>query len=152
MKRYYRKSDSMLRRELTPLQWAVTQHAATEPPFENEYNRERRPGIYVDITSGQPLFVSSDKFDSGCGWPAFSRPIDECLIERRHDDSHGMHRTEVLAAGSGSHLGHVFADGPRERGGIRYCINSASLHFIPLTEMEKEGYAEYIPLISDAIG
>lgn len=137
-----------LRRRLTPLQWEVTQNAATERPFVNEYDNEFRPGIYVDITDGTPLFVSSTKFNSGCGWPAFSRPIDDALIDERTDTSYGRIRTEVRSAKSGSHLGHVFPDGPRETGGLRYCINSASLRFIPLEKMEAEGYAEYIPLVS----
>ncbi len=137
-----------LRRRLTPLQWEVTQNAATERPFVNEYDAEFRPGIYVDITDGTPLFVSSDKFDSGCGWPAFSRPIDDKLIDRHIDTSYGRVRTEVRSAKSGSHLGHVFNDGPRQTGGLRYCINSASLRFIPLQEMAQEGYADLIPLVT----
>lgn len=136
-----------LRKRLTPLQWEVTQNAATERPFENEYDREFRRGIYVDITDGTPLFVSSAKFDSGCGWPAFSRPIDDGLIDKKLDTSYGRIRTEVRSAKSGSHLGHVFPDGPEETGGLRYCINSASLRFIPLEEMEAEGYGAYIPLV-----
>lgn len=145
--RFARKSDEELRRELTPLQWEVTQNAATERPFVNEYDREFRPGIYVDITNGQPLFVSTDKYDSGCGWPAFSRPIDKSLIEERADTTHGMKRTEVRAADSGSHLGHVFGDGPADEGGLRYCINSASLRFVPLADMARLGYADFIPLV-----
>lgn len=136
-----------LRRRLTPLQWEVTQNAATERPFTNEYDREFRPGIYVDITDGTPLFVSSRKFDSGCGWPAFSRPIDDSLITEHRDTSFGRIRTEVRSASSGAHLGHVFPDGPAEDGGLRYCINSASLRFIPADRMAEEGYGEYIPLI-----
>lgn len=136
-----------LRRRLTPLQWEVTQNAATERPFINEYDQEFRPGIYVDITDGTPLFISSRKFDSGCGWPAFSRPIDKSLITEHRDTSFGRIRTEVRSASSGAHLGHVFPDGPKEDGGLRYCINSASLRFIPEDKMEGEGYAEYIPLI-----
>lgn len=136
-----------LRRRLTPLQWEVTQNGATERPFVNEYDHEFRKGIYVDITDGTPLFVSSAKYDSGCGWPAFTRPIRNELIEEREDLSHGMVRTEVKSASSGAHLGHVFNDGPRSRGGLRYCINSASLRFIPLERMEAEGYGEYIPLV-----
>ena len=136
-----------LRQRLTPLQWEVTQHGATERPFVNEYDHEFRPGIYVDITDGTPLFVSSDKFDSGCGWPAFSRPIDDSLLQELQDTSYGMNRIEVKASKSDSHLGHVFPDGPKETGGLRYCINSASLRFIPLADMAKEGYASYIPLV-----
>lgn len=141
------QSKEELRKRLTPLQWEVTQNAATERPFTNEYDREFRKGIYVDIVDGTPLFVSSDKFDSGCGWPAFSRPIDDSLIKEFKDDSYGMHRVEVRSAGADSHLGHVFPDGPKETGGLRYCINSASLRFIPLEDMAKEGYADYIPLV-----
>lgn len=136
-----------LRRRLTPLQWEVTQNGATERPFVNEYDHEFRPGIYVDITDGTPLFVSSRKYNSGCGWPAFSRPIDDSLITEHLDTSFGRIRTEVRSASSGAHLGHVFPDGPQEDGGLRYCINSASLKFIPLEKMESEGYREYIPLV-----
>lgn len=141
------KSREDLRRRLTPLQWEVTQNGATERPFVNEYDHEFRKGIYVDITDGTPLFVSSDKYDSGCGWPAFSRPIDNSFISEHLDTSYGRIRTEVRSSVSGAHLGHVFEDGPAESGGLRYCINSASLRFIPLEEMEAEGYGEYISLI-----
>ncbi len=136
-----------LRKRLTPLQWEVTQNAATERPFMNEYDQEFRKGIYVDITDGTPLFVSTDKFDSGCGWPAFSRPIEDSLISEHTDTSYGRIRTEVRSSESGAHLGHVFNDGPEELGGMRYCINSASLRFIPLEKMEEEGYGKYIPLV-----
>ncbi len=136
-----------LRRRLTPLQWEVTQNAATERPFDNEYDREFRHGIYVDITDGTPLFVSSDKFDSGCGWPAFSRPIDNSLLSEHTDTSYGRIRTEVRSSHSGAHLGHVFPDGPVEMGGLRYCINSAALRFIPLEKMEAEGYGHLIPYV-----
>lgn len=138
---------SELRGRLTPLQWEVTQNGATERPFINEYDHEFRRGIYVDITDGTPLFVSSKKYDSGCGWPAFSRPIDAALITEHTDTSFGRVRTEVRSASSGSHLGHVFPDGPAEEGGMRYCINSASLRFIPLEDMEKEGYGEYMAMV-----
>lgn len=138
-----------LRARLTPLQWEVTQHGATERPYINEYDREFRPGIYVDITDGTPLFVSSRKYDSGCGWPAFSRPIADTLLTRHTDTSFGRVRTEVRAAGSGSHLGHVFPDGPDDDGGLRYCINSAALRFIPAADMAAEGYADYLPLIEN---
>ncbi|MCM1429727.1 MAG: peptide-methionine (S)-S-oxide reductase MsrA [Clostridium sp.] len=136
-----------LRSRLTPLQWEVTQNGATERPYINEYDHEFRRGIYVDITDGTPLFLSSDKYDSGCGWPAFTRPIDESLLKENLDTSYGRIRTEVKSSSSGSHLGHVFNDGPISEGGMRYCINSASLRFIPLEDMEKEGYGEYLPLI-----
>ncbi|MBD5341565.1 MAG: peptide-methionine (S)-S-oxide reductase MsrA [Bacteroides sp.] len=138
-----------LRDRLTPLQWEVTQNGATERPFVNEYDHEFRRGIYVDITDGTPLFVSSRKYDSGCGWPAFTRPIDPALITEHTDTSFGRVRTEVRSASSGSHLGHVFPDGPVEDGGMRYCINSASLRFIPAEDMASEGYADYLPLIDN---
>lgn len=142
-------SREELRRRLTPLQWEVTQNGATERPFVNEYDHEFRPGIYVDITDGTPLFVSSEKYDSGCGWPAFSRPIEDSLISEHLDTSYGRIRTEVRSAKSGSHLGHVFSDGPVEKGGLRYCINSASLRFIPKEDMEKEGYSYLIHLVEE---
>lgn len=141
------ESKQELRERLTPLQWEVTQNCATERPFTNEYDHEFRKGIYVDIVDGTPLFISSDKYDSGCGWPAFSRPIDDSMISENLDTSYGRIRTEVKSKNSGSHLGHVFNDGPSETGGLRYCINSASLRFIPIEDMEKEGYGEYIKLI-----
>lgn len=140
-------SKEDLRSRLTPLQWEVTQHGATERPFDNEYDHEFRRGIYVDITDGTPLFVSSRKYDSGCGWPAFSRPIADSLVTRHTDTSFGRVRTEVRSASSGSHLGHVFPDGPAADGGLRYCINSASLRFIPAEKMAAEGYADYLPLL-----
>ena len=136
-----------LKKKLTPLQWEVTQNGATERPFVNEYDHEFRKGIYVDITDGTPLFISSDKYNSGCGWPAFTRPIDDDLLTRNIDTSYGRIRTEVKSSSSGSHLGHVFNDGPAEDGGLRYCINSASLRFIPLENMEAEGYVAYMPLV-----
>ncbi|MDE7414183.1 MAG: peptide-methionine (R)-S-oxide reductase MsrB [Muribaculaceae bacterium] len=136
-----------LRDRLTPLQWEVTQNGATERPFTNEYDHEFRKGIYVDITDGTPLFISSSKYDSGCGWPAFTRPIDRNLVTEHTDTSFGRVRTEVRSASSGSHLGHVFPDGPISEGGQRYCINSASLRFIPLEDMDKEGYGEYVGMI-----
>ena len=136
-----------LRERLTPLQWEVTQNGATERPFINEYDHEFRKGIYVDITDGTPLFVSSRKYSSGCGWPAFSRPIDPSLITEHTDTSFGRVRTEVRSASSGAHLGHVFPDGPQDDGGMRYCINSASLRFVPAEDMEAEGYGGYLDLI-----
>lgn len=140
-------AKSELRARLTPLQWEVTQNGVTERPFVNEYDHEFPRGIYVDITDGTPLFVSSRKYDSGCGWPAFSRPISPDLITEHLDTSFDRVRTEVRSASSGAHLGHVFPDGPADDGGLRYCINSASLRFIPLDKMEQEGYADYIPLV-----
>ena len=139
--------EESLKRRLTPMQFNVTQKNGTEPAFRNEYWNEHRKGIYVDIVSGEPLFVSTDKFDSGCGWPSFSRPIDDNLIVEKRDLSHGMDRIEVRSKNSDSHLGHVFNDGPKEMGGLRYCINSASLKFIPLDEMKAEGYGNLIPLV-----
>lgn len=135
--------------ELDDLQYAVTQEAATEQPFANAYDETFEPGIYVDIVSGEPLFASDAKYDSGCGWPAFGRPISPgSLAERADYTVPGRERTEVLAVSSGIHLGHVFNDGPREFSGVRYCINSASLRFIPLSHMEEEGYGEYSALVS----
>lgn len=136
-------SKEDLKKKLTPIQYAVTQENATERPFTGEYDDVYEQGIYVDIVSGKPLFASSDKFDAGCGWPAFSRPILEEEILEKKDESHGMSRTEVRSQDADSHLGHVFTDGPKELGGLRYCINSAALAFIPLTEMDKKGYGEY---------
>ena len=142
-----RSDKDELRERLTPIQWDVTQNGATERPYINENDHEFRKGIYVDITDGTPLFVSSRKYDSGCGWPAFTRPIEESLLTRHNDTSFGRIRTEVRSASSGSHLGHVFPDGPADQGGLRYCINSASLRFIPVEDMEREGYGAYLALV-----
>lgn len=139
--------NEQLKNKLTKIQYEVTQNNATEPPFKNEYWNEFRKGIYVDIVSGKPLFLSSNKFESGCGWPAFSKPIQNNDIVEIKDMSHGMIRTEVRTKESNIHLGHVFDDGPINQGGLRYCINSASLKFIPLESMKKEGYEELIKLI-----
>jgi peptide-methionine (R)-S-oxide reductase len=128
---------------LSAEQFRVTQQNATERPFENAFWDHDEPGIYVDIVSGEPLFSSLDKFDSGCGWPSFAKPLEPENVEERPDTSHGMIRTEVRSSHGDSHLGHVFDDGPRDKGGLRYCINSASLRFIPLEELEREGYGEY---------
>jgi methionine-R-sulfoxide reductase len=133
-----------LKETLTPLQFHVTQENGTEPPFRNEFHDFKGKGIYVDIVSGEPLFSSLDKFDSGCGWPSFTKPITE-IIEKR-DRSHGMMRVEVRSKNADSHLGHVFTDGPKDRGGLRYCINSASLRFIPYETLKEEGYESYLAL------
>ncbi|WP_041695903.1 peptide-methionine (R)-S-oxide reductase MsrB [Alicyclobacillus acidocaldarius] len=138
-----------LRKRLTPLQYAVTQENATEPPFQNEYWNHHEEGLYVDIVSGQPLFSSRDKFDSGCGWPSFTKPISQDAVVERLDLSHGMIRTEVRSRDADAHLGHVFPDGPIDKGGLRYCINSAALRFIPKQDLEKEGYGEYLTLFED---
>ncbi|MDU0894294.1 MAG: peptide-methionine (R)-S-oxide reductase MsrB [Anaerococcus sp.] len=138
-----------LKNRLTELQYRVTQENGTEPPFINEYNNHFEEGIYVDIVSLEPLFISTDKFNSGCGWPAFSKPIDRKLIEEKVDKSHGMVRTEVRSKNSDSHLGHVFCDGPEDLRGLRYCINSASLKFIPRKEMKEKGYGKYLALFED---
>ncbi|MDR2453597.1 MAG: peptide-methionine (R)-S-oxide reductase MsrB [Bifidobacteriaceae bacterium] len=132
---------------LTPAQRAVTQDGATEPAFTGQYDEHFEPGIYLDVTSGQPLFASSQKYQAGCGWPAFARPIAPDLIRQLEDRSYGRQRTEIRSAGSGAHLGHVFADGPPELGGLRYCVNSAALEFVPLAQMEARGYGAFIPLV-----
>lgn len=139
-------TPSQLKQKLTPMQYRVTQEAATEPPFQNAYWNEHREGLYVDVVSGKPLFTSKDKFDSGCGWPSFTRPVDGSEIVEKRDGSLGMIRTEVRSREADSHLGHVFDDGPADQGGLRYCINSASLRFIPVADLEKEGYGESLPL------
>ncbi|MCK3780255.1 peptide-methionine (R)-S-oxide reductase MsrB [Ensifer sesbaniae] len=144
----YKKTDEAVRK-LTPEQFRVTQQNATERPFTGEYNDNKSPGIYVDIVSGEPLFASADKFDSGCGWPSFTKPIVLANVNELRDSSHGMIRTEVRSVHGDSHLGHVFPDGPEDRGGLRYCINSASLRFIPREEMEAEGYGELINQVED---
>lgn len=131
--------------KLTDIQYRVTRENATEPPFQNEYWDEKREGLYVDINSGEPLFTSRDKFDSGCGWPSFSKPVEKGIIEEKVDKGHGMLRTEVRSKSSDSHLGHVFPDGPKPTG-LRYCINSAALRFIPKEDLEKEGYGKYLEL------
>ncbi|MDF2530842.1 MAG: peptide methionine sulfoxide reductase [Clostridia bacterium] len=147
-KEYIKPSTDELKKKLTPLQYQVTQEGATERPFANEYWEEEREGIYVDISTGEPLFTSKDKFNSSCGWPSFSKPIERAVIKEKADFSHNMHRIEVRTKNSDSHLGHVFNDGPLEKGGLRYCINSASLRFIPKEDLEKEGYGEFLELLS----
>ena len=139
----YTKSDDAVAR-LTPEQFRVTQQNGTERAFTGEYDKHFAPGIYVDIVSGEPLFASGTKYNSGCGWPAFTKPITAANVTELRDASHGMVRTEVRSAHGDSHLGHVFPDGPRDQGGLRYCINSASLRFVPAAEMEAEGYGAYL--------
>ena len=149
MKQYKKDGDAI--KSLTPEQYRVTQESGTERPGSGEYLSNYEPGIYVDIVSGEPLFASSQKFESGCGWPSFSKPIDDGYVSELKDSAHGMVRTEVRSTHGDSHLGHVFPDGPQDRGGLRYCINSASLKFIPKEEMEESGYGEYMNQIeSDA--
>ena len=142
----YEKTEAALAR-LTPEQRRVTQENGTERPFTGEYDKHREPGIYVDVVSGEPLFASADKFDSGCGWPSFSKPIGDEFVSELRDSTLGMVRTEVRSTHGDSHLGHVFNDGPRDRGGLRYCINSASLRFIPKDAMADEGYGDYVNLV-----
>lgn len=144
--KFKKPTEAELRSRLSKEQYAVTQQNATETPFANEYWDEQREGIYVDITTGEPLFSSLDKFQSGCGWPSFAKPIDKKLIEEKEDKSYHMTRTEVRSKLGDAHLGHVFDDGPKQLGGLRYCINSASLRFIPKEDMQKEGYGEYLVL------
>lgn len=145
-KKYKKPSQQALRRTLTPIQYYVTQKNGTERPFDNEYWNNTKPGIYVDVVSGEPLFSSLDQFDAGCGWPSFDRPLEPEHIEERVDTSFNIIRTEVRSKYGDSHLGHVFTDGPRETTGLRYCINSAALRFIPVEELESEGYDEYLKL------
>ena len=136
-----------LRKRLTPIQFEVTQNNATERPFQNEYYNHTEPGIYVDIVSGKPLFTSLDKFDAGCGWPSFTKPIHQDEMVEVFDTSHGMRRIEVRSKTADSHLGHVFTDGPAPTG-LRYCINSAALRFIPVNQLKEEGYEEYLKLFT----
>jgi len=141
MKEYNKNPEAISR--LSPEQYRVTQRDATERPFDNAYWDNKEPGIYVDVVSGEPLFASINKFESGTGWPSFTKPLDPENVVENTDISHGMTRTEVRSSHGDSHLGHLFPDGPREDGGLRYCINSASLRFIHLDELENEGYGEY---------
>ncbi len=135
--------------KLSPEQYRVTQQSGTERPGTGEYLHNQEPGIYVDIVSGEPLFASSDKYESGCGWPSFTKPIEPANVSELRDTTHGMIRTEVRSAHGDSHLGHVFLDGPADRGGLRYCINSASLRFIRRDDMEAEGYGAYLNQVED---
>jgi peptide-methionine (R)-S-oxide reductase len=147
MPNYSRSPDVIAK--LTQEQFRVTQQSGTEPPGTGEHLHNKEPGIYVDIVSGEPLFASSDKFESGCGWPSFTKPIEPANVTELRDTSHGMMRTEVRSKHGDSHLGHVFPDGPRERGGLRYCINSASLRFVHRDDMEAEGYGAYLDQVED---
>ena len=144
--KYTKKEKEELKKVLTEEEYYVTQENGTERPFTNEYWDFNEEGIYVDVTTGEPLFTSKDKFHSSCGWPAFSKPIDRSIIKEKVDKSHGMIRTEVRSRLGDSHLGHVFCDGPEDLGGLRYCINSASLKFIPKEELKEKGYEEYLEL------
>lgn len=144
---YPKPADEDLQASLTPLQYQVTQEAATERPFENEFWNSDEAGIYVDITTGEPLFLSTDKFDSGCGWPSFTKPISKEVALYYQDLSHGMNRIEVKSRAGQAHLGHVFDDGPQDQGGLRYCINSAALRFIPREDMEAAGYGLFLDLL-----
>ena len=142
MKKFSKDPEAI--KKLTREQYRVTQESGTEYPWTGEYVSNKEPGIYVDIVSGEPLFASSDKFESGCGWPSFTKPIEPANVAELKDTSHGMIRVEVRSKHGDSHLGHVFTDGPKDRGGLRYCINSASLRFIPRDRMEAEGYGAYV--------
>jgi peptide-methionine (R)-S-oxide reductase len=147
MNKWTKDADAIAK--LSPEQYRVTQEGATERPGAGEYLDNKQPGIYVDVVSGEPLFASSDKFDSGCGWPSFTRPIEPANVNEVRDTTYGMVRTEVRSMHADSHLGHVFDDGPEDRGGLRYCINSASLRFIHRDDMEAEGYGAYLDQVEE---
>ncbi len=147
MEKYAKTAEAVAK--LSPEQYRVTQEGATERPGTGAYLDNKKPGIYVDIVSGEPLFASSDKYESGCGWPSFTKPIAPANVAELNDISHGMVRTEVRSAHGDSHLGHVFNDGPQDRGGLRYCINSASLRFVPREAMQEQGYGDYLNQVED---
>lgn len=146
MKDFTKPSDEELREKLTPMQYQVTQQEGTEPPFQNEYWNNKEAGLYVDVVSGEPLFSSFEKFDSSCGWASFYKPLEPENFTEKEDGKFGMRRVEVRSKNADSHLGHVFEDGPSELGGLRYCMNSASMRFVPVDELEAEGYGEYLSL------
>ena len=147
MSQYLKNPDAIAK--LSPEQYRVTQHSGTERPGSGEYLDNRQSGIYVDVVSGEPLFASSDKFESGCGWPSFTKPIEPANVDELRDTTHGMTRTEVRSRHGESHLGHVFTDGPADRGGLRYCINSASLRFVPRDDMAAHGYGAYLDQVEE---
>ena len=147
MSQYHKNPDAIAK--LSPEQYRVTQHSGTERPGSGEYLDNRQSGIYVDVVSGEPLFASSDKFESGCGWPSFTKPIEPANVDELRDTTHGMTRTEVRSRHGESHLGHVFTDGPADRGGLRYCINSASLRFVPRDDMAAQGYGTYLDQVEE---
>lgn len=150
MSNQYQKSEEKLA-HLSPEQYHVTQERGTEPPFRNEFWNHKEAGIYVDVVSGEPLFASTKKYDSGCGWPSFTVPLEPANVTEKQDMAHGMIRTEVRSSHGDSHLGHVFTDGPRAEGGLRYCINSAALRFVPYAELEDQGYGAYKKLFEGAV-
>jgi len=149
MQKYGKNPEAILK--LSPEQYRVTQQSGTERPGTGDYLHNKEPGIYVDVVSGEPLFASSDKYESGCGWPSSTKPIQPAYVNELQDSSHGMNRTEVRSAHADSHLGHVFADGPADRGGLRYCINSASLRFIHRDDMQAAGYGDYIGQVEEIL-
>ncbi|SES79090.1 peptide methionine sulfoxide reductase msrA/msrB [Oceanobacillus limi] len=149
IKKNWKMDKGNLTEQLTPIQYHVTQENGTEQPFQNEYWNNEEEGIYVDVVSGKPLFSSTDQYDAGCGWPSFTKPIDRYEIEENTDTSHGMIRTEIRSKTADSHLGHVFDDGPTDQGGLRYCMNSAAMRFIPKEQMEEEGYGHYLYLFKN---
>ncbi len=137
--------------QLTPRRYEITQERGTEPAFDNEFWDHKEAGLYVDVVSGEPLFASTKKYDSGCGWPSFTAPLEAANVAENEDRSHGMIRTEVRSTHGNSHLGHLFADGPTDEGGLRYCINSAALRFVPYQDLEAEGYGEYVKVFDESL-